>query len=257
MDKSMTSILDGVEEIIDTALGCRSGTRSGYLALDTTDLDGVGLVAALYAQIGRNLNGRAVERLASRENWRWLKQTAQSDGNRSREKRLEKAIVRLATDDWVNQVPTASGVMGSGERHRNIDLIHQLGLDQYEFIELKVDADSPLYAAREILGYGLIYLLSREHRTTLGYSPHLALLRAQRIELKVLAPLSFYADHGRREELDRLQTKIQTGLQVLLAGRGEPLGLAMSFWFEAFPDACRWETPSETQELLQRRFRLC
>jgi hypothetical protein len=252
----MASILDGVREIIDAALGCRSGTRSGYLMLDTSQLNGERLIESIYVQICRNLNGRSVERLASAENWRWMKQTKMSEGNGSREKRLEKAIARLSTDDWVNQVPTASGVMGSGERHRNIDLAHRIESDHFEFIELKINSDSPLYAAMEILSYGLIYLLSREHRTTLGYAAHNSLLRASCIELKVLAPLSFYADLGRREELGRLQEKLQAGLQALLTGRCAKLGLAMSFWFEAFPDECCWETPAEVEDLLHRRFQL-
>ncbi len=154
----------------------------------------------------------------------------------------------------------------SGDTHCNIDLIQQIECGHYEFLELKCDsskppykrnANNPLFAAREILGYGLIYLLSREYRTTLGYAANLDLLRAEQIELKVLAPLSFYSDHGRRDELYRLQEKMQAGLQALLVARCVKQGLSMSFSFEAFPDECRWETAEEVQDLLRRRHPLC
>jgi hypothetical protein len=253
----MAGILDGVAPIIDEILGCSACTRSGYLELDTSGLDGVALVERPYRQICRNLDGRSVERNGSQENWRWQKQLHLSENNGSPEKRLEKAIARVTGDDWVNQVPTASGVMGSGERHRNIDLARRVEAGRYEFIELKVASDNPLYAATEILCYGLIYLCSREYGSTLGYGAHHSLLRAAHVELKVLAPLSFYGDLGRPAELSRLQEKLQSGLQELAAGRCARLRLEVGFEFAAFPDECRWEMDEEVHDLLQRRFPLC
>jgi hypothetical protein len=255
----MASILDGVHDIIDTMLQCGVGTppryrhRTNYLALDISTLDGRLLVEEIYAQMCRNVNGRTVERAGSRENWRWAKQTCMNECNPSREKRLEKVIARAAGDDWVNQIPTASGVMGSQERHRNLDLAHRIACGEYEFIELKVSSDTPLYAAMEILCYGLIYLCSRRYATTLGYRADNELLRASRAELKVLAPLAYYADRGRRDELWRLQEKLHAGLESLLSGRCANLGVQMGFRFEAFPDECAWETEQQVLALLERR----
>jgi hypothetical protein len=259
----MGSILDGVHDIIDTMLQCGVGTppcyrhRTNYLALDTSTLNEALLVETIYTQICRNVNERALERAGSRRNWRWAKQSCMSEWNPSREKRLETAIARATGDDWVNQVPTASGVMGSQERHRNLDLVHRFARGEYEFVELKVDSDTPLYAAMEILCYGLIYLCSRQYASTLGYTVYNELLRASRVKLKVLAPLAYFADRGRRGELCRLQEKLHTGLGALLTGRCANLGFRMGFRFEAFPDECAWETEEQVLTLLERRYPLC
>jgi hypothetical protein len=89
------------------------------------------------------------------ENWRFAKKTYIADRNTSPEKTLEKTIAKITDADWVNQVPTASGLWNaSADTHRNIDLVHRLGPKQYEFIELKVETDTPLKAAMESLIYG-------------------------------------------------------------------------------------------------------
>src|SRR5947208_15266991 len=102
----MASILDGVAPIVDEILGCSACTRSGYLELDTSGLDGTALVERPYRQICRNLNGRSVERAGSQENCRWQKQLHLSENNGNAEQRLEKAIARVTGEHWVNQVHT-------------------------------------------------------------------------------------------------------------------------------------------------------
>jgi hypothetical protein len=97
------------------------------------------------------------KRRGSKENWRWEKQLYIGDANQSREKKLEKAIAARCGEDWINQVPTASGLTSSlGGKHCNIDLVHRLPDETCEFIELKYDCDTPLFAAFEVLKYGLL-----------------------------------------------------------------------------------------------------
>ena len=65
----------------------------------------------------------------------------------------------------------------------------------YALIELKTESDTPLYAAFEILLYGLIYLFSRCHMRELGYDmKDQRLLGADSIHLRVLASDQFYKE---------------------------------------------------------------
>ena len=113
--------------------------------------------------------------------------SAISKNNPSLEKQLEKAIVRDLDEEWTNQMPTASGLVTSGERQRNIDLAHFRGMREFELIELKVESDTPLFAAIEILKNGITYLFSRRHRERLGYrESDQAPLWADVIHLRVL-----------------------------------------------------------------------
>ena len=97
--------------------------------------------------------------------------------------------------EWTNQMPTASGLVTSGERQRNIDLAHFRDVREFELIELKVESDTPLFAAIEILKNGITYLYSRRHREELGYrESDQAPLWADVIHLRVLAPTGYF--HG-------------------------------------------------------------
>ena len=123
----------------------------------------------------------------SPKNWRWEKQPHIAKHNPSLEKTLEKEIVNVTSEDWVNQVPTASGLFGRfSNRQRNIDLIHRIKSNEYEFIELKVKSDNPLKGAMEILQYAVFYIFSLLH-----YSDEMKkvkeLLQAEIIHLIFLA----------------------------------------------------------------------
>jgi len=136
-------------------------------------------------------NGR---RRGSKENWRWEKQLYIRDANQSREKQLEKAIVAKCGQEWVNQVPTASGLTNStAGKHCNIDLIHRLPDETCEFIELKYTCDTPLFAAFEILKYGLLYVFTRQHLNDLTVSPETNLFTLNHVHLRVVAPASYYS----------------------------------------------------------------
>lgn len=188
---------------------------------------------------------------ASTQNWRWRAPQLQiAPHNTSPEVVLERALVgaceRAGRTDWSNQVPVASGVAGpSAERRRAIDLVHQLEASAFEFIELKIASDNPLYAAIEIIGYTAIWLLSREQP-----SHQSALLDADTIDAVVLAPEAYYA----RYKLSGLEHQLDNELRALGAERDVELG----FRFEAFADvyAAGPYTDQSIEALLASRRRL-
>lgn len=177
----------------------------------------------------------------SRENWRWFHPKCDHAAeNSSPEVTLERAIVRAAKsqdrEDWSNQVPIASGMIaGSGDRRRAIDLVHRRGPDAFDFVELKVGSDNPLYAAVEILKYGFVWLLSREHRAQLGYDGK-PLVGASDVRLSVLAPHPYYSGLA----LDWLEAGLSEGVKALGTERQE---VRLSFAFEAFPASFVWPDP--------------
>lgn len=148
--------------------------------------------------------------------------------NRSPEVVLERAIAKASVaadrNDWANQVPIASGVLGpSAERRRAIDLVHKRAEGHFEFVELKIASDTPLYAAFEIISYAGVWLLSR--RDACGKE----LLEAKRVDLRVLAPAAYYRPYtlGRIEEV----------LDQELREYAEPRGATLSFGFDVLPDS--------------------
>lgn len=158
--------------------------------------------------------------------------------NPSAEVRLEQAIAGSGPG-WANQIPICSGLVGpSADRRRAIDLVHRVGEGHFEFIELKVASDTPLYAAIEIIGYACVWLLARRDDAV----PTSELLSADRVDLIVLAPASYYA----RYRLDRLAAALDGELAEL----GTSAGVRLSFRFEILPDALVGEARPAGRELL-------
>jgi hypothetical protein len=224
-----SSILAGVDKLIDAALRLKSGkyqdkTTCQLLSKgNKLDFDGSILIQRILDQVKSNWHGG---KSRSSENWRWKPNCKLK--TKSEEIVLERWIVRTAKDsDWVNQVPVASGLTGSAGGRRAIDLVHQCRDGRYEFIELKVGegAGTPLFAAMEILQYGVLYIFSRENASTLGYE-ETGMLGATGIHLKVLAPASYYEGY----DLSWLEESINSGLAKFLA-QGER-GFKMNFTFE-------------------------
>ena len=179
------SVFSGVDYLIDSALRLTSDESLGRAAvgnpphhehntssqrLTKQPLDGFDshvLLASIYEMIGSNWDASKYHG-GSEENWRLNDpRTELARENDSPEVCLERAIVRTMnalerTNVWVNQVPIASGLIHpTSDRIRKIDLVHKLGEGTFEFIELKVRSDTPLYAAMEILKYALVYAFSR------------------------------------------------------------------------------------------------
>ena len=240
------SILACVDAEIDSALFSNNPQYKGYryehkrscIALGReppNPFDGYGLVAAIYNRIERNLMCRP-DRKPSLENWNLCSDNRlnpKSDNikknkNKSNEVTLERAIVEKWPTKWTYQMPVASGLFSSSsDKRRAIDLVHSKNNGQFDFVELKIQSDTPLYAAMEIVGYGLIYLASRlDMAKNLGYvSEALPVLKASGITLCVLAPKDYYEDYS----LKWLQTAINDGLRKLDKGN-----LQMDFRFEKF-----------------------
>jgi hypothetical protein len=191
-----------------------------------------GLAKAVFETIARNYaSGASANKNRSRENWRWPDINADIAGhNNNPETVLEKAIavacLKSGRNDWANQIPVASGLMHpSSDRRCAIDLVHQRSVGHFEFIELKVGSDTPLYAAIELIRYVSAWLLARGDRPIRSG----ALLDAHRIDCRVLAPANYYKglDVGElgqflHRELDQL------GLEH---------GAALTFAFDTLPVA--------------------
>ena len=254
----MTGILKGVGQIIDRFFDIEHiGTRTPHYGHKTAclrlsgkwpaGLNGFELVEAIYKRIEVNWENSSRRRQgmrASRENWRDEARTDFAGG--SPEVQLERTIAMLPGEAWANQVLTSSGLIGPHlDKTRNIDLVRKCGNGRYEFVELKVNSNTPLFAAMEILGYGVIYLFSILHREELGYDepePERKMLGAKHIHLKVLAPYGYYTEY----QLAWLECLINDGLSAFIESRPE-LGVGMDFRFEAFPPDFHWP-PGETGE---------
>jgi hypothetical protein len=243
---SAAGILAGVDDIIERHLGIATiGTRQprfGHLTAcralsghPPPAFDAISLVEDALTKIDENWRAAGGRRKASAQNWRFEKQLEIAAGNPSREKTLEKAIARLAGDQWANQVPTASGLVnGRSDRQRNLDLVFEASPDRFEFIELKLECDTPLYAAIEMFQYGALYIFSRLNSQHLFARAHF-LLEAKALQLRILAPLEYYRSY----RFDWLEAALTTGLQAAL-DRRRGLLESIDFRFNAFPDGFRW-----------------
>jgi hypothetical protein len=242
---SAASILDGVNAIIDRHLGCLDiGTSAPHFAyktaclrLSATPLPNLG-VGDLVREIGRTIqsNWLQSDRQANQPtaaNWRFEAQLRIAHDNQSDEKTLEKAIARLLPD-WVNQVPTASGLASSGrDRHRNIDLVHRVSPGEFEFVELKIDNDNPLMAAMELLQYFALFLFARHAFPS--FSAQCEVLNARIVHLSVLAPQRFYDAY----DLRWLEQELGRGFAEVATDHG----VSIDFRFLAFADDFRLPCP--------------
>lgn len=229
------SILTKVDDLINKELGLEVG-RLKYKHKKTCQLFSKGihpkirweaLIRNVLEQINSNWNQ---EKCPSEQNWRWKKNYRIDPENSSPEVILERSIVRTTGKHWVNQVPVASGLTGSNaDKRRAIDLVHRCGKKDYEFIELKVGSDTPLFAAMEILQYGIIYIFSRDNSKRLGYTED-GVLGASGIYLRVLAPAAYYEGY----DLAWLKEGITDGIARFLTQGERRYKLKMDFEFESF-----------------------
>ncbi|PSH05041.1 MAG: hypothetical protein CXZ00_02470 [Acidobacteria bacterium] len=233
----MSAIFHQVDNLIDRSLGIthigssvphyRHKSSALGLARKPPLFCAQDLFQAILEQLQQNWkDGQlASPRKASGENWRWEKKLYISPNNKSVEKRCEKAIAATCGMEWVNQVPTASGLVnGSNEKHCNIDLVHRISPIEYEFIELKYADGTPLSAAFEVLKYGLLYVFSRKFHSALGYSlASKPMLAAKTVRLRVLAPASYYSGF----QMSWLQSEFNAGLTHVTSSEFE-----MDFQFE-------------------------
>lgn len=255
----MGSILHEIGPIIDDFFGAGAFGKSPHyrhkqscLKLSENplrDANSASLISDICEKIESNWR-RSQEkkrRNASKQNWRFVPRPKFDEDNPSLEVTLERRIIQSSDESWANQIPTSSGLTGPNfDKARNIDLVHKLGSGQCEFIELKVNSDTPFYAAMEILTYGCLYLFSCQHRDELGYDNSKELLNLSSIHLRVLAPRLYYAPDrhqpGRLYNLKWLEELVNDGLRQYVEGLAY-LDLTMDFRFDAFPADFTW-TPS-------------
>lgn len=178
-------------------------------------LDGVAMISALRQSLDGPIWRDPVTRTSG--NWAW-RASLPARRTSSPEVSLERDVVaRGGHATWTFQMSTTSGFRGvHSDKRRAIDLVQKVGASSYRFIELKVESDNPLYAAFEILGYGLAYCLARHYGYS-GTGTH-NVMDGSRIELEVLAPEIWY-EYRRYPSAPRLRfdmawlsSAINTGL---------------------------------------------
>jgi hypothetical protein len=256
-------ILDGVDGIFDRHLQVEHiggpphhRHRKSALLLSAgrpAGFDAEQLLEEAYARLVSNLgrSPRFGRSGPSTENWRFEKQLGCSDNNQSLEVTLERAIVAAIGPEWANQVPTASGLWDSvADKRCAVDLVRRLADGRFELIELKVESDTPLRAAVEITQYGLLYAVARGHYQEIDRASS-ELLRADEIDLRVLAPATYYAPYSLGWLADDLDEAARAFTTQRFGGQ-----FTMSFGFEAFPHDFNWPSRADLMDWLRRRSRV-
>jgi hypothetical protein len=223
--------------------------------------DGAELVRRLLDRIAHNRSVLTEAGRAARgsQTWRWKKNTILNPDNKSIEVRIERAVARLLDDDWVNQVPAASGLTDGDEQRRSIDIVHRRNAVEFDFIELKAlrpgDRSSghqtPLSAAMELLKYGLIFLYCKDNRKSLYPNTTVArpVLEGETVHLEVLATPNCYIRTERTGpfRIAWLHQLVVNGLMEL--NRRPNAAVSFDFTFRQFPESFVW-TDSDHDQLL-------
>ena len=240
----------GIGDLINARLGVRNyRTKTAALMLvaeASGTFDGEDFVQSLFELLHQNWLRTLPTAKASRQNFRWHAPQLKIPDRNSPEVTLERAMIRAVVDagrtDWSNQVPVISGIAGARAYKRQaIDLVRRLPDGSFEFVELKIESNTPLYATIEVLLYGLFWLLSRQSKTLLGYLAN-PILDTPALQLSTLAPAPFYAGltpSGFADAIDR-------GVRAL----GMRHGVVMGFRQMAFPQDFRWPAAIGDRELL-------
>ena len=224
------SLLDGVQALACSAFGIASLRHRSALRGLTSD-GSAPLIPSMMRKISDNYaqSGASANKDRSRQNWRWCSLQPQiSAANVSPEAVLERAVAsaceRQGQKDWANQVPVASGlVAGAADGRRAIDLVHRHRDGHFEFIELKIASDTPLYAAVEVIGYASLWLIARADPPAHPSE----LLTADVLDLRVLAPEKYYDGF----DLQWLEARLNEEVSSL----GWTHGVRLSFAFDVLP----------------------
>lgn len=239
-------LLAGVYEVVDCALGVQKyATKSAAQKINKKfKNDGISpststLVQVVFDRLDRNWKlALKTARPSIGKNFRWREpQPGYHPDNPSREVTLERELIKALTHSgdtkWSNQVPLISGIAGHAKPHAGkrmaVDLVRQTRRG-FEFVELKINNGTPIFAAIEILLYGLLWLLSRRDRNRLGYVDN-PILEARELCLSVLAPRDYYCEYT--DLITPLTCAINEGLNTL----GRQQAVKMAFRFSAFPES--------------------
>ena len=231
------SILTGIDDLVDDWLNIeakgkpphyRHRAAANELTRREVPITGTqAFLEASYARIHSNwlaaINNGYTN--PSKENWRWKRHLSLGTNNRSPELKLERAIVNACGENWSNQMPTASGLTGPAtDKRAAVDLVSREDPTRYSMIELKVNSNTPLFAAVEIMKYGLLFLWSKNNQEVLGYERELQpILAAKILTLGVLAPADYYSNF----DLTELASVLDSGLVEF----GERHGTRLRFEF--------------------------
>lgn len=190
----------------------------------------------------------AKRRPPSEKNWVYRScetcsgKTLDAKGEVSLERALVQASKKRGRGQWGNQIPIASGLVNSNIGRRSaIDLVRKGTGGGYEFVELKVESNSPLYAAVEILQYGFVWLLSRRNKEALDYGVG-TLLDAEDVRLNVLAPTPYYQEV--------VLGPFQSGVSSAVSEIGGREGVSMTFRFVQFPEDFKWKSRTYSRHKL-------
>jgi hypothetical protein len=127
-------------------------------------------------------------------------------------------------------MPTASGLLDSGSRQMNVDLVREV-TGGFEFIEVKVVSNTPFEAAMQVLRYGAVYILYRnQHELMARFRSH-PVLAARQVALRVLAPRAYYD----KSKCNLPALEQQLNQQTLDFSRNHCHDLELTFEFSAFP----------------------
>ena len=231
------SILTGIDDLVDDWLNIeakgkpphyRHRAAANELTRREVPITGTqAFLEASYARIHANWLAAidAGYTNPSKENWRWKRHQSLGTDNRSPELKLERAIVNACGENWSNQMPTASGLTGpAADKRAAVDLVLREDPTSYSLVELKVNSDTPLFAAVEIMKYGLLLLWSKNNQDVLGYEQkRQPILAAKTVTLGVLAPADYYSNF----DLTRLASVLDSGLDEF----GEQHGVSLRFEF--------------------------
>jgi len=252
------SLFDVYWAAVSRLLACNPKHKIAAIQMSRSSLP-IGNGAALVGELMSAMEGPEWSQPVSLSNGNWVWRDAQSvPTTSSPEVRLEREVIAQGgLDDWTYQMSTASGLHGpTSGRRRAIDLVHRPGDGHYEFIELKVNSDQPLYAAFEILGYGLAYLHARRNGQR-GAGRH-DVMNARRIDLVILGPNEWYI-HSRRRgdgtrfDMEPLAASINAGLAEVLRTHPDRSPGEMFIRFESFQASSDALAAAEIVELFDSR----
>ena len=232
--RNRNSILFGIDDVIETWLGIngdgkygngegdpRYSSRTAALNLTEKSVDEPFPAKQILDGFQKRWEGGGSQG-RSEQNWRWEPQLGLGPSNQG-EKELEKlAAFLLGKSEWTNQIPVCSGLMPPPyeEGHRAIDLGRKISDNTFEFIELKFKLGNgnltgdrhPLYAALELLEYGMLYVFARANEL-IKQRQECDLSQAGTVHLVVLGPEAWYGEYS---DFQWLANVINEGLNSLL-----------------------------------------
>ena len=246
---SKRRLLDGVEQLINNTLPVPEGP-TGYKSKTTAKLlssqshPSVNL-QKLVEDIWKQMVVNWVEggcKCRGRSNWRWMLRENIDPNSTSPEIRLQRKFAKCVGKDeqakerWSNETPTASGFSeGKGGEPGHLDLAYSLSGSHVTLIELKVDANTPVAAAIQLVIYALMLVLAQTVNGQVQIIADKKWLDFRHANLRVVAPKKYYQNYL---GLEWFEDDVNKAVQAF--GKGHKL--QMNFEFRCLEDA---NTPTE------------